>query len=196
MTSHLAALIAARRSCRDFSDTAITRDDLFRILIAAAGQTDHGRKRAAPSAERHYPIRLDVVVRAVEGMAPGIYAHQSKNQTLDYTSDEDIEGGLVAAALEKQPWLGEAAVVLALSAGVQAECDAFAHQGQRGERYVYIETGAMLQNAHLQATELGLGAVIVAGFDDEATRLALALPTDYCPTALLCIGHSRNSASG
>ena len=62
-------------------------------------------------------------------------------------------------------------------------------EGQRGTRYSYIETGAAAQNVHLQATALGLGMVLVAGFDDHAVSRALSLPAHLSPTALLCLGH-------
>ena len=65
-------------------------------------------------------------------------------------------------------------------------------QGERGARYVYMETGALAQNVHLQSTALGVGCVLVAGFDDSRVKEALRLPADLEPTALLCIGQRRD----
>ncbi|NYS61244.1 nitroreductase family protein [Halomonas salicampi] len=52
---------------------------------------------------------------------------------------------------------------------------------------------ARLQNVHLQSTALGVGCVLVAGFDDSRVKEALKLPTDLEPTALLCIGQRRDA---
>ncbi|WP_319518777.1 nitroreductase family protein [uncultured Martelella sp.] len=60
--------------------------------------------------------------------------------------------------------------------------------GARGERYVYLEAGAVAQNIQLQAVEEGLGSVLVGGFDDEATAGVLELPAPLAPLTLMCIG--------
>ena len=64
-------------------------------------------------------------------------------------------------------------------------------KGERGLRYVYMETGALAQNVHLSATELELGCVLVAGFDDIRAIEVLCLSSESDPVALLCIGHRR-----
>ncbi len=46
-------------------------------------------------------------------------------------------------------------------------------------------------HVHLQSTALGVGCVLVAGFDDSRVKKALRLPSDLEPTALLCIGQRR-----
>lgn len=61
-------------------------------------------------------------------------------------------------------------------------------RGKRGARYTYIETGALAENVHLQATVLGLGLVLVGGFDDDMVKAAMRLPPEFGPTGLLCVG--------
>jgi len=64
---------------------------------------------------------------------------------------------------------------------------------ERGARYAWIETGALTQNIHLQATGLGLGVVLVGGFDDA--RVQATLPECALqPTALLCVGRYKGDA--
>lgn len=46
-------------------------------------------------------------------------------------------------------------------------------------------------HVHLQSTALGVGCVLVAGFDDPRVKEVLRLPADLDPTALLCIGQRR-----
>jgi len=101
-----------------------------------------------------------------------------------------------ALGIGDQPWLKEAALVIGVTAKLG---DAVRHfesqppQGARGARYVYMETGVLAQNVYLQSTVLGVGCVLVAGFDDSRVKEALSLPSDLEPTALLCIGQRRDS---
>jgi len=60
--------------------------------------------------------------------------------------------------------------------------------GARGVRYVHIETGHAGQNICLQATALGLGAVTVGAFDDEAVKRVLHLPGEETALYLIPIG--------
>ena len=47
--------------------------------------------------------------------------------------------------------------------------------GQRGYRYLHLDAGHVGQNLYLTAEALGLGAVAVAAFDDEAMNAACGL---------------------
>lgn len=57
-----------------------------------------------------------------------------------------------------------------------------------GRRYVHIEVGHVAQNICLQATSLGLGAVVVGAFDDRDAKRAAGLPPREEPLALLPVG--------
>ncbi len=66
--------------------------------------------------------------------------------------------------------------------------------GERGDRYIFLEAGAIAQNVHLQATALSLAAVMVGGFDDRKVADTLNLNKNIKPVALLCIGVNPNQA--
>ena len=55
-----------------------------------------------------------------------------------------------------------------------------------------MEAGHAAQNIYLQATALGLGAVLVAGFHDEAVTALSTTPDGYAPLCLLAVGHPAN----
>ncbi|WP_414710916.1 nitroreductase family protein [Pseudonocardia sp.] len=60
-----------------------------------------------------------------------------------------------------------------ISADIDQANAHFAEQpplGRRGERYVWLAAGHVSQNLYLAATERGLGASLVAGFDDTRPR--------------------------
>ncbi|WP_386077973.1 nitroreductase family protein [Vreelandella sp. F11] len=122
--------------------------------------------------------------------------YQAESHSLNLMSGRVPEGVVQSLGIGDQPWLKESALIIAVTAKLG---DAVQHfkaqppQGERGARYVYMETGALAQNVHLQSTALGVGCVLVAGFDNARVKEVLRLPSDLEPTALLCIGQRRAS---
>jgi nitroreductase len=64
-----------------------------------------------------------------------------------------------------------------------------ARYGSHAERYVHLEAGHAAQNVLLEATALGLGAVPVGAFDDDAVRAAISASADETPLYILAVGH-------
>jgi nitroreductase len=60
---------------------------------------------------------------------------------------------------------------------------------KHGERYNYIEVGAIAQNMQLQGVALNIGMVLVGGFNNEGVKTILKLPPELEPSALLCFGN-------
>lgn len=194
----LTQAIVDRRTCREFSDAPVTTAQLSLLLWAAQGVTGADGQRAAPSAGGQYPVDVFVATGNVEDVQPGTYRYRAGNHALEPMQAEDIRHALGAAAIGEQPWVGNAAVVMALAANATDMRDHFLEQpprGMRGDRYLYMESGAIAQNIHLQATGCGLGGVLVGGFDDDAVRETLCLPEGLQPTALLCLGVPATAAA-
>ena len=83
--------IAARRSVRDFTDAALSLEELSFLLWATQGITavqrdDAGaivqRFRAAPSAGARYPLETYLAINRVAGIAPGIYRYRPADHEL------------------------------------------------------------------------------------------------------------------
>ncbi len=183
--------LAVRRSCRRYSAVPVSRAALSQLLWAAYGTTGDDGGKSVPSAGRLYPLEIRIVARRVAGLAAGVYRYDADNHALVSTNDGGSAGKLAHAVLEEQPWAGQAPLVIAVTTNLAAAREHFHEQppaGERGARYVYMETGAVAQNLYLQATALGLGCVLVAGFDDPQVKAVLALPAQLEPIALLCIG--------
>jgi len=182
--------LAVRRSLRDFAGRAVPLELLQRLVWAAQGVTGEDGKRTAPSAHALYPLGLRLVAGTVEGLDAGLYEVDAA-QAPRLLKPGDHRPVLQSAALEEQPWVGNAAAILALCADMEAVTRHFAEQpppGARGARYVYIEAGAAAQNALLQATAEGLGGVLIAGFEDQPTAQALGLAPPLAPLLYLCLG--------
>ncbi len=183
--------LSRRRTCRTFADHPVPLAAVQRLLWAAQGRTDESGKRTAPSAHALCPLRLFVVAGNIEGLASGLHAVGPEDLALALTRSADLRPLLQNAALEEQPWIGEAAGIVTLCADFIAPSAAFAEQppyGLRGERYIYIEAGAAAQNLQLQAVAEGLACVLVAGFRDEATAEILGLKAPLAPVLHLCFG--------
>lgn len=140
-------------------------------------------------------MHLQIVVQRVSELEPGTYEYMADSHSLKLVGDRIPEEAMHELGIGDQPWLKEAAIVIGVTAKLG---DAVRHferqppQGERGARYVYMETGALAQNVHLQSAALGIGCVLVAGFEDSRVKEALGLPSDLEPTALLCIGQRRD----
>jgi len=185
-------LLSTRRSVRSFSEAPLSLAVLETFLYAGQGCTSTDGRRTAPSAHALHPLVLRVVVRQVEGLAPGVYTYDSQVGKLSRIADLIENGLLNSAALGDEKWLEDAPVVIAIIAERALAIDHFEAQqadGLRGARYVDFEAGAAAQNMYLAVTAAGLGGVVVMGFDDIKMTEVLCLEWPLFPIALFCVGH-------
>lgn len=176
-----------RRSVRKFSKKALTLDDIAQLLWAAQGITGSSTYRTAPSAGALYPIEMYLVAGNVEGLAQGVYRYRPESHDLVRIVDGDRRRSL-ATACWFQTWLRQAPAVI-VTTGVFARTAR--KYGERSERYVQIEAGAVAQNIYLQATSRGLGTVIVGAFRDTKVKAVLGFPEDHEPLTVMPVGHYR-----
>ncbi|MFT5113255.1 MAG: SagB-type dehydrogenase family enzyme [Parasphingorhabdus sp.] len=187
----LETIIANRRSHREFSASKLTLQQVSQLLWSANGISGDSNYRSSPSAGAQYPIEVYAVARQVENVPGGFYRYNISDQTLQLLLKQDPGSALSEASLDHQPWVAQAALTLILVADFQAMQKHFHNQppiGKRGDRYIFMESGAMAQNVLLQATALDLGAVLIGGFDNHKVSRLLSLPTKLEPTTLICIG--------
>jgi len=180
----LAAALGERRSLRDFSGAAVDLGEVAQLLWAAQGITHPMGLRTAPSAGALYPLECHLVAGAVTGLAAAVYRYDPRRHDLAPSVEGDRRGELAAAALG-QTWMAAAPAVIAIAAVARRTT---AKYGERGLRYVHIETGHAAENVYLQAAALGLGTTIVGAFDDERVHGLLAMAPDEDPLALLPVG--------
>ena len=111
-------------------------------------------------------IRINLVVNRVQGLAPGVYRYDARH-FLTRVRSGDFAGAAEAAALSQQV-IGDAAVVLVLS----AERGPLLAEGARGYRHGFLEAGLIGERWLLGAVARRLGACPVGAFyDDEAAAL-------------------------
>ncbi len=105
-------------------------------------------------------------------------------------TDEGLRRELARAAL-MQSWVAEAPVDIVVFVDLEEEYMAY---GERGvSLYCLQSSGAAIQNMLLAAHALGLGAVWVGAFDEEAVARILKAPKSLRPVAIVAIGWPAES---
>lgn len=170
--------IARRRSAREFAHEPLTATQLSQLLWAAQGLTGAGGARAAPSAGALYPLELRVV------HAGSVCRYVPDEHALAVQASRDLRPALAAAALD-QAAVAAAAAVIVVAAVYARNAGKY---GVRGERYAALEAGHAAQNILLEAVALGLAAVPIGAFDDDAVKRVLALPNGHEPLYLIAVG--------
>jgi SagB-type dehydrogenase family enzyme len=165
--SEVTRIIAARRSVRRFADEALPLSALSAVLAALA---------ASPRLLPAQPLIVDVVVHAVDGLAPGTYRHDPQQHALlPRRTGSDLRRAARAAALD-QDVIGDAAVVFVLSMPRSALLDDAAGPA-RAYRHALLHAGSAGERIYLEAGARGLGCCAVGAFyDDEAAALIGADP--------------------
>ncbi len=185
--------INKRRSVREFTAQPLSMADLSQCVWSAQGTTGNDGKKVAPSAGAVYPVTLYVVVGVIENLSAGLYRYEPNRHTLEAIRAGELRAQLRDAALEEQPWIGQAASILVIAADIAKTSSTFQQQppaGERGFRYVYMEVGAIAENVYLQGQTIGVGVVFIGGFDDQKVTDVLKLPSPYTPVGLVCLGRT------
>lgn len=175
--------IVQRRSMREYGGS-LTLADVVQLLWSAQGKTHADGYRAAPSAGALYPLELYLVVGEVDDLAVGVYRYLPAGHKLVLHAPNDVREELAAAA-HGQSWLETAPAVLVFTAVYERTMQRY---GERGRRYVHIDTGHAAQNVYLQAEARGLGTLIMGAFDDGRVQTVLNLPVDHRPLGLMPVG--------
>lgn len=173
--------LAARRSVREYTDQALTWEEIGQLLWAGQGITRDWGARTAPSAGALYP--LEIYVATGEGM----YHYVPQGHRAAMVSDADLREALWKAAL-RQDAVRQAPAVFVIAAVYERTS---AKYGERAERYVHLEAGHAAQNVLLQAVALGLGGVSIGAFEDGQIQDILGLPGDHKPLYLIPVGHPQ-----
>jgi SagB-type dehydrogenase family enzyme len=169
-----------RRSVRTFSPRAVSQEHLGQLCWAAQGITDSAVGfRTAPSAGALYPLELYLV------LPTGLFHYEPRAHRLKRLDEADRRAKLARAAIGQDAVrvAGVDIVVTAVVARTRAK------YGSRAERYVQLEAGHAAQNVLLEATAIGLGALPVGAFDDDAVRAAIGISGDETPLYILAVGH-------
>jgi len=176
-----------RRSVREYKSDALKLSEVSQLLWAAQGITDPTGLRTAPSAGALYPLEVYLIVGNVDTLSPGIYKYKPERHELVMIAKGDKRSELSVAAL-RQRWVKNCAAAIVFSAVYGRTTQKY---GERGVRYVHIETGHAAQNVYLQAVSLSLGTVVIGAFDDDEVKKVLHITSKEQPLIIMPIGRIK-----
>ena len=154
--------IATRRSVRRYASTPLSQQVLAAVLSRMT--TLHGRMLSTA-------VRVNVVVHAVAGLAPGAYRYEPARHALLQRRGPTVLREAARAAALDQDVIGDAAAVFVLTID-RAAFAADPLGPARGYRHAFLEAGLVGERVYLEAAARGLGACAVGAFyDDEAAGL-------------------------
>ena len=174
-----------RRSVREYSEEPVPLEKVAQLLWAAQGVTSDRGYRTAPSAGALYPLELYLAAGEVENLEAGVYRYEPEGHALIPVSSGDVRSELQAAGLE-QSSIGDAPAVIVIAAVYERTSGKY---GERGTRYVHMETGCAAQNIYLQAVSLDLGTVFIGAFYDQDVQRILSMQKDHQPLAIMPLGN-------
>jgi SagB-type dehydrogenase family enzyme len=152
----------------------MTKKNLFYIIQESAGLIRLGKslndsRRTYPSAGARYPLELYPIILKCDGMKKGLYHYNVKENCLELLLEKDL-GKWIVQVTGNQKWIEKATVIFAITGVFDRTRIKY---GERGYRYVLIETGHLGQNIGLLVAELGLGSCALGGFIDSEVNTLL-----------------------
>jgi len=178
--------LAKRRSVRLFSSKPLESEYIGQLAWAGQGITDRQRGlRTAPSAGETYPIDLYFATQE------GLFVYRPAEHSLEQTSDQDIRGGLAAAA-SMQESVATAGCNIIVAGSVRKLTSQFR---TKARTYMLLEAGHIAQNIQLQAVCLDLGSVTIGGFNTKDVSRVCKLQRGLEPLYIICVGHPIGQAA-
>lgn len=182
-------ILSRRRSFRQFTNKALTRSDLGKLLALGCGKTFIDKKfgdylRSYPSAGARYPLETYLVsLKKGNGAPKGIYHYNILGNCL-----ERIQEGVDVKQVDglfKQDFIQQAAALIVLTARPDRTLEKY---GARGTRYIFLEGGHMAQNIYLIATERRIKCCAIGAFLDKELGNLLFLGANEFPIYVLAVG--------
>lgn len=198
-TSPLHELLQTRVTCRNFDASASLSAAAFGAMLArvcgchALTEVIPGEwlvKKSHPSGGGLHPLEAYLLLRRVEGFAPGLYHYHAGDHALEPLQmlDDDAAAQHAASFVAGQHFFADAPVLLAL---VPRFVRTFWKYRTHAKAYrvIVLEAGHLSQNLYLAATELGLGAFVTAAINEVEIEQAFGLdPVQESPLAVCGFG--------
>lgn len=167
--SKIIELLYERKSRREYIKKQIPFDEFSRIIWSTVGiniDGTSGPTRTAPSAGATNPLVIYISVTNVAALEKGLYKYLPEQHALKYIIKEDISNSLAKAALNQKA-VREAPANLIITANYSNTTNRY---GNRGIKYVHIESGTAAQNALLTIQNQGMGGAIIGAFENKKVQ--------------------------
>lgn len=188
----LSDVLDRRQSARDFVSTAISLNQLGTLLHYAYGirqrNEDFPRSfRFTPSGGGLFPLELYLYSHSLEGQHAGLYHYNPLHHHLSLLRKGHQEA-LLSESMIQGDIVVQASVVVFLTAIFERSIFKY---GDRGYRFILMESGHVAQNLNLVSGALGLGCLNIGGFFDRKVDAFLGLDgVTHSTLYLVALGQS------
>ena len=143
-------------------------------------------RRSYRSIEK-FPVTPEILHDLAEAasLAPSCFNNQPWRFVFVY--DQKVLEGLYAALTEGNYWMKFGSMLIAVCSKKELDCEA------EGRVYNLFDTGMAVGQMMLRATELGLVAHAVVGYNEEIVKKVLHIPQDLQVITLLAVGKKNKS---
>lgn len=184
--------IQSRRSAREYAQKPLSLTQISQLLWSAQGITNKDTgARSAPSAKSSYPIEMYLVANNVSGLKQGVYHYSPADNTLsmlklDFDQATFFKGANEQASVKSAPAVF---VMTAVMGRTQAKFPD--SPASTVAREVYQESGHVAQNMYLTVEDLGLGMVVVGGYNPELLPKTIGLSKLEEAVYLIPVGYKK-----
>ncbi len=176
----LTEVLQKRRSTRNYTNVALTQQEISQLFWAAQGITDAKGHRTAPSAMAKYFLTLYVAT------PDGLYQYVPDGHKMKKLSGTDLR-----SKLSQQPSVSSAPAVFIITGDYALAKTSLNAPADIAPRFVDLEAGHATQNLLLQATAIQLAGVSAGGIDPVQIAQAASLPESSRPIYLVPVGHPK-----
>lgn len=164
----LMSAIARRESCRTYSDTPLSLEELALLLWATQGikvKLDAGHAlRTVPSAGCRHPFETRLAVLNITGLEKGIYRYLPlEHQLIMEQEVENLEQKLTNAALG-QPYPADSAVTFIWTV-IPSRMEW--RYGLASYKVIALDAGHLCQNLYLTVEAIDSGTCAIAAYNQE-----------------------------
>jgi SagB-type dehydrogenase family enzyme len=173
-------VLFTRRTCREFSDMAITKEQLSAFLKAVFGMTQYYNSsqldtriiKTSPSGGARHPIEVYPIIRNVKGIKQGVYHFEVETNSL-VPVNSALDSKKLNSIFSGQYWVETAAVCFVFTAVLSRSMWKYDHS--RAYRVLLLDSGHLGQTFHLAGTALGLGVFTTAAIQDKKIEKLLKI---------------------
>ncbi|UVK98516.1 SagB/ThcOx family dehydrogenase [Pseudomonas sp. B21-048] len=180
----LANVLVSRKTCRTFTDAAVSLKDVSTLLYLSLGylhERDNdidetiveglGARRSSPSGGGLNACEGFLLVQNVNGLNPGLYAYHPIDHALSFVNP--IPSSPLGQLLCGQHFINNLPVGLFITARFDKLWWKYEHS--RAYRMAFVEAGHISQTFQLVATALGLNTWLTGALTDDQVEMLLGL---------------------
>jgi SagB-type dehydrogenase family enzyme len=173
-------VLFSRRTCREFSEKAISKTQLSSFIKTVFGMTRYYNSskldariiKTSPSGGARHPIEVYPIIRNVKGINPGVYHYEVETNSLVPVSGP-VKSKNLTGVFSGQYWVETAAVCFIFTAVLARSMWKYDHS--RAYRVLMLDAGHLGQTFHLTGTALGLGVFTTAALQDKKIETLLKI---------------------